>query len=217
MLQLIDYIGMTTPQYKVICLLCLQTHETFITWWVFVNLPFMWARVSTYMRVCGSVCTPAKDSQKLCDGMWNRIGRASFNDDLSTFIRNNMLWLNVQLNIQHCFFLRIADYACPSWVSKTGFPHLVFNGTCYISYSDKKNWRSSRDFCRSHGFELVSLNSREEQQSIDTWLLVTMGHSEWESVWMAGYKNGLGEWMWSDRNGGLWINWKLLSNNPLIL
>ncbi|XP_023815519.1 killer cell lectin-like receptor subfamily G member 1 isoform X7 [Oryzias latipes] len=39
-----------------------------------------------------------------------------------------------------------------------------FGSSCYYESTEKKNWTDSRDFCQNKGFDLVVVNSKEEQQ-----------------------------------------------------
>ncbi|XP_051944921.1 macrophage mannose receptor 1-like [Xyrauchen texanus] len=78
-----------------------------------------------------------------------------------------------------------------------------FHGRCYILIDKKMSWHDARDHCRSHGGNLVSIQSNREQAFLTTAML---GSSD--DVW-TGFNDVTWEmhFLWTDGTGVSYTNW----------
>lgn len=80
----------------------------------------------------------------------------------------------------------IAAKKCPS-----GWQPYMFS--CYYSSSTKRNWKSSRDFCKSKGADLAIITSQEEMTFINGL------YASDKEVWIGLTDEGIeGHWVWVD-------------------
>uniref|UniRef100_A0A3P9ILM2 C-type lectin domain-containing protein n=1 Tax=Oryzias latipes TaxID=8090 RepID=A0A3P9ILM2_ORYLA len=77
----------------------------------------------------------------------------------------------------HLNTLKIAWYLLKKWTSTVYHPFKgkwcperwkLFGSSCYYESTEKKNWTDSRSFCQDKGFDLVVVNSKEEQVGVFT-------------------------------------------------
>ncbi|XP_049327985.1 CD209 antigen-like protein E [Astyanax mexicanus] len=78
---------------------------------------------------------------------------------------------------------------------------VYFNSSLYYVSNEKKNWTESRDDCRERGSDLVIINSREEQDFINTlrkgqrvWTGLSDGETEGVWKWVDGSELITGFW-----------------------
>ncbi|XP_078811259.1 CD209 antigen-like protein A [Oryzias latipes] len=71
-----------------------------------------------------------------------------------------------------------------------------FGSSCYYKSTEKRDWTDSRSFCQSVGFDLVVVNSKEEQefvsalnQKAESWIGLFVEWSSWKQKY---------EWKWVD-------------------
>ena len=71
---------------------------------------------------------------------------------------------------------------------------MVFNGHSYTVYNEALNWGDARDYCESQGGHLITINSKAEQDMLDS--LLSQAYLEYHGYWMGGrYSNNSWQWI----------------------
>ncbi|KAL7855922.1 hypothetical protein AOLI_G00195260 [Acnodon oligacanthus] len=90
-----------------------------------------------------------------------------------------------------------------------------FSSSLYLISTEQKTWGSSRQDCRERGADLVIINSREEQEFVDSLssckdaaVFIGLSDLETEGVWkwVDGSVLSTGYWENGQPNNGIWIS-----------
>ncbi|XP_078686345.1 uncharacterized protein LOC144919026 [Branchiostoma floridae x Branchiostoma belcheri] len=81
-----------------------------------------------------------------------------------------------------------------------------YYGFCYKFFGGSKTWFAAREECLSHGADLISITSADENQFL-AFQTERQGLTKYRPIIWIGLKNNNGQWMWSDGSSNTYKNW----------
>ncbi|NWW35328.1 KLRG1 protein, partial [Panurus biarmicus] len=82
---------------------------------------------------------------------------------------------------------------------------VAYRGSCYSFSKEKKDWNSSREFCRAQGAHLLVIS--------DTWEMDLFKRIQAECFWIGLRNSTSSVWIWED--GSVLSDAKVHSNSPV--
>nr|CAH0105430.1 unnamed protein product [Daphnia galeata] len=89
---------------------------------------------------------------------------------------------------------------CPKYFTDHKFRCLDINGGCYCIVTDPRNWWSALHYCRQYGMELLSLETKEEEDNLAKNLNTTSDSKQKKAFYLTSGNRIYGNrssWMWA--------------------